>query len=390
MSPLVRSGTRTTPAADRQSASTNPKSVTTGNRRSALRQRAVAGARKIVAKELPGFSRQLSAMLGAGMSIVASLEALEEQTANPNFKAVIGGLRGGIEGGAAFSEALNNYPSIFDDLYVSMVRSGEMGGQLAETVARVATFLESSAKLKRKVKSAMTYPTVVFCISIALAAAMILFIVPVFAGMFEDFGGDLPAPTKFLISLSDLTRAYILYAIPALIIAGFLFRRWAKTPGGAMAVDRFKLKMPVIGPLLQKVSMSRFSRTFAQLLRSGVPILHALEIVASATGNLVVANVIHHSQKQVEGGEPLSAALKNKPVFPGLLVRMLAAGEKTGRVDEMMDSIADFYDDEIETALAGLTSMIEPFLMVFLGVVVGGILIGMFMPIFKLGEIVSQ
>lgn len=387
MSPMVRSANRAAPPM--QKAAARPVAGRARDTRTKLKRRTVPGARKIVNKELPGFSRQLSAMLGAGMSIVASLEALEEQTINPHFKAVVGGIRGSIEGGAAFSEALRNYPSIFDDLYVSMVRSGEMGGQLAETVARVATFLESSARLKRKVKSAMTYPTVVFCIAISLAIAMILFIVPVFAGMFDDFGAELPGPTKFLIFLSDASRAYILYVIPVVVVAALLFRRWAKTASGAYAMDRFKLRMPIVGNLLQKVSMSRFSRTFAQLLRSGVPILNALDIVASATGNLVVCRILNQAQKQVESGEPLSVALHGKPVFPGLLVRMLAAGEKTGRIDEMMDSIADFYDDEVETALAGLTSMIEPFLMVFLGVVVGGILIGMFMPIFKLGEVVS-
>ncbi len=387
MSPLVRNRSH--------AASETPKAKRTETRpgpakRPGVRRRSVPGARKIVSKELPGFSRQLSAMLGAGMSIVATLDALKDQAVNPNFKAVIGGLHDSIEGGAAFSEALRNYPSIFDNLYISMVRSGEMGGQLAETVGRVASFLEASAKLKRKVKSAMTYPTVVFCISIALAVAMILFIVPVFADMFEDFDATLPGPTQFLIALSDGARAYSIYVFPALLVAFFLFRYWAKQPSGALTMDRVKLRMPVFGPLLQKVAMARFARTFAQLLRSGVPILSALDIVASATGNLVVMGIVNQAQKQVESGELLSVALKGKPVFPGMMVRMMAAGEKTGRIDEMMDSIADFYDDEVETALAGLTSMIEPFLMVFLGVIVGGILIGMFLPIFQLGEVVTM
>ncbi len=387
MSPLVRgkAGAPSASAAGKRAGDSSSRI-----RRPPARRRSVPGARKIVNKELPSYSRQLSAMLGAGMSIVATLEALQEQAVNPNFKRVIGGLRESIEGGSAFSEALRNYPSIFDDLYVSMVRSGEMGGQLAETIGRVATFLESSAKLKRKVKSAMTYPTVVFCISITLAIAMILFVVPVFADMFEDFDATLPAPTQFLISLSDGARAYALYVTPVLILFGIAFRYWATTPGGSMAMDRFKLRLPVFGSLLQKVSMARFARTFAQLLRSGVPILSSLEIVATATGNKVVASIVLRAQKQVESGELLSVALKDKPVFPGMMVRMLAAGEKTGSIDEMMDSIADFYDDEVETALAGLTSMIEPFLMVFLGVIVGGILVGMFLPIFQLGEIVTM
>jgi len=350
----------------------------------------VPGAKKIIGQLLPSFSRQLAAMLSAGMPIVAALTALEEQQDNPHFKAVVAQVRANIENGHALSEALKPFPSIFDDLYINMVRGGETGGQLAETIARLATFLESSAKLKRKVKSAMTYPTIVFSIAILIALLMIIFIVPVFASMFEDFGATLPGPTQFLINISDGLRFAGPVLLPAIVILIVVFKKWKATPQGAFTVDKMILRAPVFGELITKVAAARFARTLAQLIHSGVPILTALEIVAGATGNCVCESVIMDARSSVERGDPLSVALEGQTVFPKLVVRMMSAGEKTGKVDEMMNSIADFYDDEVETMLAGLTSLIEPFLMVFLGVVVGGILIGMFLPIFKMGEIVSM
>lgn len=352
--------------------------------------KSVPGAKKISNVLLPTFSRQLSAMLSAGMPIVGSLNALLEQQENPNFKTVISQVKASIENGASLSESLQPYPSIFDTLYVNMVRGGETGGQLAETIARIATFLESSAKLRRKVKSAMTYPIIVLSIALLIALGMILFIVPVFAGMFADFGADLPGPTQFLINLSDGLRTGGPFILPLIIAAVVGFKKWKNTESGAYSVDKFKLKVPVFGELAIKVASARFARTFAQLIHSGVPILTALEIGAGATGNRVAGQIILEARDAVERGDSLSSALVGNAVFPPIMVRMLSAGEKTGKIDEMMDSIADFYDDEIEAMLASLTSLIEPFLMVFLGVVVGGILIGMFLPIFKMGEIVNM
>lgn len=354
------------------------------------RTKGVPGARKIVNEALPGFSRQLAAMLSAGMPIVATLEALEEQTDNANFKPVINGLRRNIENGAAFSEALRQFPSVFDTLYCNMVRGGESGGQLAETIARLAGFLEATAKLKRKVKSAMMYPVIVLCLAITIAIAMIIFIVPVFGEMFDDFGADLPAPTQALLDFSDFLKSrgfYVLVVIVGLVIA---FKKWKQTPAGALKWDQITLKAPVFGQLKCKVAAARFARTLGQLIKSGVPILSALEIVSGATGSVVAERVIMKAHKSVENGEPLSNALVDQQVFPILLVRMMQAGEKTGKIDEMMDSIADFYDDEVETMLAGLTSLLEPLLMVFLGVIIGGIVLCMFMPIFKMGEVVSN
>jgi type IV pilus assembly protein PilC len=350
----------------------------------------VAGASKIVDRDLPSFSRQLAAMLTAGMPIVNCLETLEEQASNLSFKGLIGDVREGIEGGLALSESMAKYPSVFDDLYINMMKGGEASGTLAETVARLATLIEESAKLKRKVKSAMTYPVIVLAIALLITAGLITFIVPVFAGMFADFDAKLPAPTQFLVNLSNGIRKGAPYNIPLLFVLGFVFNKWKTTPVGKLFVDSLTLKLPVFGPLALKVSVARFARILSQLVKSGVPIMDALSIVSAATGNKVIENAILRGRDCVERGEPLSAGLQDTPQIPKMLIRMLAAGEKTGKVDEMMDSIADFYEDEVQTMIAGLTSLIEPFLMVFLGVMVGSIVVCMFLPIFKMAEVIKM
>jgi type IV pilus assembly protein PilC len=383
MSPIVGAGAKIAPAVTTAAKPSAGKGVTL------KKGKRVPGAKKIVSTLLPGFSRQLSAMLSAGMPIVSSLDALEEQTDHPSFKAVLVQLKANIENGAAFSEALRQFPSIFDDLYANMVKGGESGGQLAETVARLAGFLEASSKLKQKVKSAMMYPVIVMCIAMTIAVGMIVFIVPVFGEMFADFNAELPKPTQFLLDISNVIRANGLIVIIVSGILVFLFKKWKVTPKGAMALDQLALKAPVFGDLNKKVAASRFARTFGQLIRSGVPILSALDIVAGATGNLVTGGIILNCKDSVERGEPLSLPLMKQSIFPPMLVRMLQAGEKTGKIDEMMESIADFYDDEVNAMLDGLTSLLEPLLMVFLGVIIGGIVICMFLPIFKIGEVVQ-
>ena len=349
----------------------------------------IRGAGKIVRKDLPSFSRQMAAMLSAGMPIVAALETLEDQAVNPNFKIALGEVKRNIEAGSSFSESLLQLPEIFDVLYVNMVRAGEQSGQFAETMRRIGDLLEASARLRRKVKSAMTYPIVVLSLALVIASGMIIFIVPVFAGMFKDFGGKLPAPTQFLVDLSDGIKHYALVIVPSILLAIWLFRKWKHTHSGAWILDRYALKAPVIGVLVQKVAVARFSRTLSQLVQSGVPILNALEIVAKAAGNLVVEHSIMEARKYVEHGDTLSVGLTGREGIPSLVVRMLAAGEKTGKVDEMLESVADTFDDEVETLLASLTSLLEPLLMVFLGVVIGGIVICMFLPIFKMTEVIK-
>lgn len=349
----------------------------------------VVGAKKIVKKELPAFSRQLSAMLLAGMPLIQSLDALEDQTSDKNFKMVLLGLKNYLQAGASFSESLGHYPSVFTSLYVNMIKAGESGGQLGETAARLASFLEAAAKLNRKVKSAMSYPVIVLIIAIGIAVAMILFIVPVFADMFKDFDAELPGPTAFMVNLSGYMRKYGIIIVAVIIVLVIAFKKWKKTNTGAYQCSLFALNFPVIGELNRKVATSRFARTFAQLLKSGVPILQAMGIVSGATGNKVFEKVILEARLVVEQGEPLSHGLVKAKCFPKLLVHMMAAGEKTGRIDEMMQNISDFYDEEVEAMLDGLTALIEPLLMVFLGVIIGGIVISMFLPIFKMGEIVG-
>lgn len=347
------------------------------------------GAKKLQHKELPPFTRQLAAMLSSGMPVVQTLDALEEQTSNKVMQRIIAGLRADIEGGAALSEALRKYPDVFDDLYVSMFEAGESGGLLAETAHRIAGYLESAAALRRKVISAMMYPAIVTLVAILLTTGMLIFIVPVFEDIYKDFGANLPGPTAFLVSVSNAIRHNSLVVLAVLTVAIVALVQFKKTEKGMYFWDNLKLSIPVFGDLNRKISLSRFASTFSQLTRSGVPILQSMEIVAFAMGNKVLGKAILDARAIVESGEPLSTALIKNKQYPRMLVHMLSAGEKTGKVDDMLEKIAEFYEDEVDATLSGLTSLIEPILIVFLGVVIGGIVVCMFMPIFKMHEIVA-
>jgi type IV pilus assembly protein PilC len=272
---------------------------------------------------------------------------------------------------------------------MNIVRAGERSGEFAETLRRICLLLEANAKLRRKVKSAMTYPLVVLCLALAIAAALVTFVVPVFKKMFEDFGARLPGPTRALVALSDGIRHNIWIIVPVIFAVIYAVRQWARSDAGKWTLHGFYLRMPIFGGLVQKVAMTRFARILALMVRSGVPILDSLEIVAQACGNRVVGAAILQARTVVEQGEPLARGLSDKPCIPLLVTRMVAAGERSGRVDEMLDHIADAYDEEIEATLAALTSMIEPLLMVLLGVIIGSIVIALFMPIFQLGSIVN-
>ncbi|MFH0907242.1 MAG: type II secretion system F family protein [bacterium] len=372
-----------------QATSVAAASAAAGTKAKKQKKKKVPGANKIRNKELPTFTRQLAAMLTSGMPVVHCLMTLEEQCENKAFKEIIIGVRSQIEGGAMLSEALTAYPEIFDELYVNMFRAGETGGMLAETAGRIAVYLEARNRLLRKVKSAMMYPVIVMCVALSIAAGMITFIVPVFARIFSDFGAKLPAPTQFLVNVSAVVRGNAVATIGIFVGLVIAFIRFKKTERGKFILDGLSLKMPVIGDLATKISMSRFASTFAQLTRSGVPILSALEIVAFSMGNKVLGKTILDSRAVVERGEPLSVALRKDKKFPLILVNMLVAGEKTGKVDDMLDRIAEIYNDEVEAMLSGLTSLIEPLLMVFLGVLIGGIVVCMFLPIFKMHEIIK-
>jgi type IV pilus assembly protein PilC len=338
------------------------------------------------------FTRQLATMVDAGLPLVSALTALYEQCdprKQASLKRVIGDLTARVQQGDSFNEALAKHPRVFSRLYLAMVKAGESGGLLAEILDRLAGFLESSARLVKKVKSAMTYPTIVITIAIGITTFLIVKVVPVFGQIFADFGAKLPGPTQFLIDLSDFIRGNWYWLL--LVIGGSVFgiRAFVKTERGAELWDRVKLKLPIFGPLVHKICMTRFARTFAQLIRSGVPILEVLSIVGETAGNVLVTKAIKGVASDVEKGESLNTALSHQSIFPPMLLRMVAAGESTGKIDTMLDKMSDFWDEEIEATLNALTSLIEPLLIVVLGVIVGGIVIAMFLPIFKLNDIVS-
>jgi type IV pilus assembly protein PilC len=339
------------------------------------------------------FTRQLSTMVDAGISLVGALTALYDQCdpkRQRGLREVISDVTTRVQGGENFHESLAKHPRVFDRLFVSMVKAGEHGGLLAEILDRLAGFLEASARLRKKVKSAMTYPTIVICIAMLITIFLIVKVVPIFGEIFADFGSELPAPTQFLIDVSDFMRSKWYLLIAGVVGTVFGIRAFLRSKGGKQKWDKWKLKLPIFGPLGHKICMSRFSRTFAQLIRSGVPILEVIDIVAGASGNHVVETSIKGVGQDVEKGDNLSVALSKKPIFPPMMLRMVAAGEATGHIDSMLEKMADFWDEEIEAMLDALTSLIEPLLIVVLGVIVGGIVIAMFLPIFKLNEVVSQ
>lgn len=350
----------------------------------------VTGVKQILKKELIPFTRQMASMLNAGMSVLVSVCTLEEQCEHPGFRVVLKKLRESIESGAPVSDGLRMFPRIFDEMYVNMVAAGEKSGQFAGVLKRLAAMLDASARLMRKVKSAMTYPTVILGMALLIASGLITFVVPVFAEMFSGFGQALPGPTQFLVDISEFVRRRWYLVLGVVGGSIFAFKQWVATPIGRYKFDQFRLRLPIFGPLAQKVAVSRFCRLFAQMLTSGVPILDSMGIVAKSLGNKVMEEAILSARSGVEQGNLLSVALEGKPCLPILMIRMIAAGEKSGRVDEMLESVANTYDDEVESMLATLTSLMEPFLMVFLGIVIGGIVIAMFLPIFKLGSVVGS
>ena len=344
---------------------------------------------KVKAQDLVVFTRQLATMMDAGLPLVQSLTALEEQTDSKTFKPILRHITEKVEQGDAFSQALAQHPKVFSRLFVSMVEAGETGGLLAEILDRVASYLEATARLKKKVKSAMSYPTIVCVIALSIALFLIVKVIPIFADIYKDFGAQLPMPTQVLIRISEVIRSYFVIVLGGLGLMIFAVVKLKHTRRGAEIWDRIKLRLPIFGKLIHKIAMSRFARTFAALLRSGVPILETLRIVGQSSGNTMVEQAVEQTAVSIERGDNLALALGQHRIFPPMLVRMVSAGEQTGKVDVMLEKISDFYDEEIEATLSGLTSLIEPLLIVFLGVVVGSIVICMFLPIFKLNQIVQ-
>ena len=347
----------------------------------------IKGAKKIAKSEIVPFTRQISSMVGAGMPILSTIQTLEEQCTNPEFKKVLTHLRTTIEGGDPLSRGLAGFPPLFDDMYVNMVLAGEQSGEFAGILKRLGTIMQATARLKGKVKSAMTYPTVIVSIALLMAAGLIQFVVPIFAEMFSGFGKPLPALTQSLVDLSDFVKKnwYIVGGVVAAAV--FAFKKWKATEKGHYQFDEFKLKMPVFGQLNLKSGIGRFCRLLAQMTNAGVPILKSLEVVAGSLGNRVLEKSILDARKEVEQGNQLNVALDGKPYMPVIMVRMIAAGEKAGKVEDMLDSVADSYDEEVEALLNTLTSLMEPFLMVFLGAIIGTIVMAMFLPIFNMGSL---
>src|SRR5437867_809442 len=325
---------------------------------------------KVGLQDLVIFTRQLATMLDAGLAMVQSLQALAEQTTNKVMRDVIKDVCSRVEGGDSFSEALVKHPKVFNRLYVCMVAAGERGGLLAEILARLATYLENTAKLRKKVKSAMMYPIAVTVIAIGITIFLLVKVVPVFGEVYRGFGQKLPGPTLVLINISNVVREYIFYILPAMIGLVYGWLAYLKTKTGREFWDRTRIKLPIFGIIAHKICLARFTRTLASLIRSGVPILEVLNIVANTCGNVVMEKAIRVAATDIERGEGISAAIGKHPIFPSMVVRMMTAGEQTGKIDAMLERVADFLDEEIETTLSGLTALIEPLLIVFLGVVV--------------------
>jgi type IV pilus assembly protein PilC len=354
---------------------------------------------KLDMAELSIFTGQLASLLQAGLPLVSCLEALQDQTEDQVFRIVIRDVRNDISTGTSFSAAVKKFPKSFNSLFISMVEAGEASGGLAEILGKVAGYFESTVKLTKKVKSAMTYPIAVIGLAVALVNVLLIFVIPVFADMFKDFGAKLPKPTQMLIDLSnflkpDMTSVVGFFIKPSIIHIGVaLYFGWVAlskytaTPNGRRQKDTFLVKAPIFGNLVHKIALSRFCRTYATLMRSGVPILRTLEIVASASGKVQVEDACAEIAKHVSQGGQVSDIMAVNPFFPPMMKHMVKAGETTGNVDGMMNKIADFYDTECDATVSALTSLIEPLLIVFLGVVVGGIVMAMFLPIFQLGAV---
>jgi type IV pilus assembly protein PilC len=347
--------------------------------------------KKVKLGDLVIFTRQFATMINAGLPIVRALYILSEQTENPKLKDVVVLVRKDVEAGLSLSEALDKHPKVFNRLYVEMVRAGEIGGILDEVLLRVADQLEGDQELRRKVKSAMTYPIIVLIIAVLAASFMLIFIVPVFAKMFEDLGGTLPLPTRVAMGISDvLTSIFGVFIYGALIAAVFGFLRWKNTENGRKVWGRASLRIPAkIGDVIQKVALARFARTLGTLSAAGVPILQAIEITAVSSGNWVMENALLKSRDAIREGIPIYKPLEDEPVFPPMVTRMIAVGEETGDIDGMLGKIADFYESEVDATVKALTSIIEPLMIVVVGGIVGGIIIAMYLPMFKIFELVE-
>jgi len=346
--------------------------------------------KKVGTKDLAVFTRQFATMINAGLPLVQCLDILAKQTERPGFRSIIAETMHDVETGSTLAEALGKHKNVFDDLYVNMVESGEAGGILDDILLRLATYIEKAESLKRKVKSAMMYPLVVMVVALGATTFMLLFIIPTFARMFSDFGGQLPLPTRIVLMMSNVLRHYWWALGGGLVGLAVGFRQFYRSESGRGIVDKIQLRVPILGPVLLKASIARFTRTLGTLIKSGVPILTGLEITARTAGNKVISSSVLQTRASIREGETLAAPLRDSQVFPAMVVQMIAVGEETGALDEMLRKIADFYDDEVDTAVETLTSVIEPVMIVVMGLIVGGMVVAMYLPMFKLVTLVAS
>lgn len=344
---------------------------------------------KVKLKDLAISSRQFATMINSGLSLLRALSILGEQTENKHLAEVYASVRLSVEQGSSLSQALGHHPKVFPPIMVNMTRAGETGGFLDQVLLQLAENFEAEVKLRSKIKSAMTYPLVVFGFAILSMTAMLLFIVPVFATMFEGLGGELPLPTRVLVTLSEILKSSMPIIIVVLIVVMVLWKRYKHEPRVRNTVDPLKLKTPVFGPLFQKVALSRFSRNLGTMIHAGVPILQSLDIVADTTGNVVIARAVRDVEVSVRQGESLAGPLTNHPVFPPMVVQMMAVGEDTGSLDAMLHKISDFYDTEVEATTEALTSLIEPIMIAVVGAIVGAMIVALYMPIFKVFDLIE-
>jgi type IV pilus assembly protein PilC len=340
-------------------------------------------------KDISTFTRQFATMISAGLPLVQCLQALGQQSERKKFQEIIAKVAADVEGGATLSEAMARHPKIFDELYVNLVHVGEIGGVLDAMLARLAIYMEKSEALKHRVRTAMVYPILVITVAIGVVTFLLIFIIPIFTKFYDQAGVPLPPPTQFVVSLSNFVVGYWWAMILFAVGGGFAFRAWYRTDQGRTTVDRFLLRAPIFGVLLRKIAVARFTRTLSALISGGVPILDALRITAKTAGNRIVENAVLDARERVTAGQTLGEPLRQSKVFPAMVVQMVAVGEQTGRLDDMLSKVADYYEDEVDVAVSGLTALLEPIMIVFLGIVVGGIVISMYLPIFQVITLVK-
>jgi type IV pilus assembly protein PilC len=345
--------------------------------------------KKVNQRSIAIFTRQLATMIDAGLPLVQSLEILSQQQESKAFKNIIRVIREDVEGGSTFAGALKKHPLTFNELYTNLVVAGEEGGILDNILLRLASYIEKSEALKKKVKSALIYPATIVGVAVIVVGILMIFVIPVFEAMFKSSGQNLPLPTLIVVTLSKMIKKYVVIFIPAMVLLFFLLRKYYQTQNGRTVLDRLLLKLPVFGSLFKKIAVARFSRTLGTLVSSGVPILDGLTIVSRTSGNRVIETAILNARASIREGETIAEPLSRSNIFPPMVIQMISVGESTGALDTMLSKIAEFYEEEVDIAVVNLTSLLEPFLMVFLGIVIGGVVISMYLPIFNMASAIG-